>query len=106
MVAACLLSLHSPVWHLRKTLCVLLGLGLLLAGCGTSDHHNVTAPTAASPQLEQQAITNLLDLYRQALLQEDIDRLHKLTDSGALLTAMSTAFRTLTMLDFELPAET
>jgi hypothetical protein len=64
MVAACVLSLRSPVWHLRTTLGVLLGLGLFLAGCGTSDHHTVTAPTAASPQSEQQAIDNLLDLYR------------------------------------------
>ena len=133
MGAACVLSLRSPVWHLRQNLCVLLGLGLLLAGCSTSDHHNVTAPTAASPQLEQQAIANLLDLYRQALLQEDIDRLQALlaaqtpstpsgtprqqatarqedggtwTDAAAFRTAMSTAFRTLTMSGFELPAET
>src|SRR5207247_6503613 len=50
----------------------------LWAGCGTSDHQMLTTPTAASPLLEQQAIANLFDLYRQALLQEDIDRLQAL----------------------------
>jgi hypothetical protein len=32
----------------------------------------------ASPPLEQQAIANLFDLYRQALVQEDIDQLQAL----------------------------
>lgn len=100
---------------------------LCVAGCSASDNQTLTAPTTASPQLEQQAIDNLLELYRQALLQEDIDRLQVLlaaetpddaktgtprqedrgtfTDAEAFRTAMSTAFRTLTMTDFELPAE-
>ena len=63
--------------HRRPGLLVLLGLGLW-AGCSASDKQTLTAPTAASPQLEQQAIANLFDLYRQALLQEDIDRLQAL----------------------------
>src|SRR5256885_9670436 len=78
MGAACGLSPRSLVKHLRQGLLVLLGLALLRAGCSTSDKQTLTAPTAASPQSEQQAIANLFDLYRQALLQEDIDRLQAL----------------------------
>src|SRR5437879_5847357 len=133
MGAAGGLSLRSPGWDVYPCLVMLLGLAFLWAGCGTSDHQMLTTPTAASPLLEQQAIANLFDLYRQALLQQDIDRLQALlaaetssaqpgtprqqaaprqedgsplTDAGAFLTAMSTAFRTLTITGFELPAET
>src|SRR2546426_1211095 len=133
MVAATVLPPHSPVKHLRQDLLILLGLALLWAGCGTSDKQTLTAPTATSPQLEQQAIAHLFDLYRQALLQEDIDRLQAILaaetpsaqlgtprqeaaprqedgstviDAGTFLTTMSTAFRTLTVTGFELPAET
>src|SRR2546427_10363762 len=83
MGAACLLSPRRPVRHLGQSLRVLLCLALLLTGCSTSNHQNVPAPTAASSQLEQQAIDNLFDLYRQALLQEDIDRLQALLTAGS-----------------------
>src|SRR5947209_3056083 len=78
MGAAGGLSLRSPGWDVYPCLVMLLGLVFLWAGCGTSDHQMLTTPTAASPLLEQQAIANLFDLYRQALLQEDIDRLQAL----------------------------
>lgn len=124
------LSLRSLVWHLGKLLCVLLGLALLWAGCGTSDNRTLTAPTAASPQLEQQAIITLLDLYRQALLQEDIDRVEELlaseaalaqaaivgqqrtedggtwTDVQAFRTSLTATFRTRTMTALAIPPET
>ena len=73
----------SPVRHLGQGLSVFLCLALLLAGCSTSDHQSVTAPTAASSQSEQQAIDNLLDLYRQALTKS------KNTVSVRLIEAMS-----------------
>src|SRR6266566_4379755 len=119
MGAACGLSPRSLVKRLGQSPLVLLGLALLWAGCSTSDKQTLTAPTAASPQSEQQAIANLFDLYRQALLQEDIDRLQALLaaetasaqlgtprqeaaprqedgstviDAGTFLTTMSTAF--------------
>src|SRR5438309_2730057 len=91
MVAVCGRSLPRPTWYWRQSLLVLLCLALLVAGCGTSDHQTLTTPTAASPQAEQQAITNLLDLYRQALLQQDIDRLQALLATETPSTQQGTS---------------
>src|SRR5262245_37517542 len=107
-MAICVQSLRRSVWSLGQPPLIFLGLVLLMSGCGASDHATLTAPTAASPAVEQQAITSLLDLYRQALLQEDIDRLQALltADAEAFRTTMSTTFRTLTLTGVEIPAET
>ena len=54
-------------------------LPLLLSRCSPSgDSVDVTHPSAPSPQVEQQAIENLVALYQQAVLQEDIDRFETL----------------------------
>ncbi len=62
---------------------LLLALCLLLASCGPSGDHSddVTPPTSPSANVERQAIESLLDLYRDALLEEDIDRLQSLLQS-------------------------
>ena len=63
---------------------LLLALCLFLAGCGPSGDSsgNVAPPTSPSANIERQAIENLLDLYRDALLEEDIDRLQSLLQSN------------------------
>lgn len=57
--------------------CVLCLPLLILPGCQPSGDRvgDVSAPSAPSAQIEQQAIENLLDLYREALVNEDIDHL-------------------------------
>jgi hypothetical protein len=58
---------------------ILLGLAVLLAGCDTSGDSGSLSPQATpSLQLAQQAVEQLLTLYREAFLQEDIDRLQAL----------------------------
>jgi hypothetical protein len=58
---------------------VLLGLAVLLSQCSSDgESGRVSPPPAQNPALERQAIVNLLDLYRTAILQEDIDRLQDL----------------------------
>ena len=50
---------------------VLLGLSLVLTGCEPSgDSGDVAPPARPSQQLEQQTITGLLQLYREAVLAE------------------------------------
>jgi hypothetical protein len=56
-----------------------MGLVLFLGSCDTGgESGEISEPTTPRPQLAQQAIANLLDLYRTALRQEDIDRLQDL----------------------------
>lgn len=61
-------------------LVVFLCLPFLLLGCQPSGDQvgDITSPTSPSAQVEQQAIGNVLDLYREALVNEDIDRLQSL----------------------------
>lgn len=88
----------------------MLGLTLLLVGCdGGGGSGNLSPQAGPNPQLEQQAVQNLLDLYRTALLQEDIDRLQALLerDGGvferrSFLDAMADTFRRLTVTDLQL----
>ena len=63
---------------------MLLGLALCLFGCdpGGNQGHLSTAD-GPSAQAEQQVIQRLLGLYRQAVLEEDIDRLQALLDAHA-----------------------
>ncbi|MCZ6874069.1 MAG: nuclear transport factor 2 family protein, partial [bacterium] len=81
---------------------ILLCLPLLLLGCEPSGDQvgDLTAPSGPSAQVELQAINNVLALYRETLLSEDIDRLQALlapdvavasTQSRSASTA--TAFR-------------
>lgn len=73
---------------------VLLGLGLLLTGCGGGGGDNGTlTPGGASSEsrFEVQAIEQLLSLYRTALLHEDIDRLAELLVPVGTATQASTA---------------
>ena len=44
---------------------------------------DASPPSSPSPQVEQQAIENLVALYQQAVLQEDIDRFETLLQSSA-----------------------
>jgi hypothetical protein len=63
----------------RVQLISLLGLMLLLSRCGPSgDSGSLSQQAARNPQLEQEAVGNLLTLYQEALRQEDIDRLQEL----------------------------
>ena len=68
---------------------LLVMLPLLLSRCSPSgDRVGLSTPAdTASPQVERQAIANLVQLYREAVIQEDIDRLQSLdydsVDSGS-----------------------
>ena len=65
---------------------VLLGLGLLLAGCNNSGNQGrLTPQSGPTPAVERQAVDNLLTLYRSALRQADIDRVDALLQPAACL---------------------
>lgn len=91
---------------------VLLGLCLMLLGCDNSGSSGtVSAPPAATPQLEDAAVQELVRLYQRALIQEDIDRLQSLLhDHGGVfghqtfLDFMSETFRRFTIIDLQ-PSE-
>jgi hypothetical protein len=71
-----------------------LAVSLVLPGCDTSGSSGSLTPHATpSAQVEQQAIASLLDLYRQAIVQEDIDRLHALLQPAPALQAAAGAPR-------------
>ena len=58
---------------------MLLGLALCLSGCDPGGNQgSLSTPDGPSAPVEQQAIQRLLGLYREALLEEDIDRLQAL----------------------------
>jgi hypothetical protein len=93
----------------------LLGLALVLTGCGRGGGSGSveppsgrTAPTARSTALEEAAVGELRNLYCTALLQEDIDQLQSLLhdDGGAFaksfLDAMAADFRRFTITDLQL----
>jgi sugar lactone lactonase YvrE len=112
-----------PPW---TSLCLLPVLLLLLVQCTPSGDSNQAAPPVEPNQpLQQQTVDRLLDLYRSAIVQEDIDQLQTLLQSDAtplqrrtrrqaetraeaptFRATLSTAFRTLTMTDLQIPAET
>ena len=81
---------------------LLLLLSLYLAGCTSGgDQGQATAP-APSPQVERQALDNLLTLYQEAVVAEDSDRLLALlAPATALAQAQTTApcARTRRLLD-------
>ena len=69
----------ASCWLILGCLSILMGLVLFLGSCDTGgESGEISEPTTPRPQLAQQAIANLLDLYRTALRQEDIDRLQDL----------------------------
>jgi hypothetical protein len=89
----------------------LLGLAVLPAGCGEGggESGDLTPQAAPTPQLEQAAVQNLLDLYRTATLQEDIDRLQELLDRNggafegtSFLDTLADTFRRLMVTDLQL----
>jgi hypothetical protein len=95
---------------------LLVGLALLLVGCsGGGDSGSLDrepgsgAPPPSAPPVEQTAAQNLLDLYRTAVMQEDIDQLQALlaADGGveegrSVLNSMSETFRRFAVIDFQL----
>src|SRR5262249_32564583 len=83
---------------------VLFGLVVLLTGCNQGGNQgHLTPQPGANPTLERQAVDNLLDLYRTALRQADIDRVDALTDDQGLLATLSTTFRTRTVTALDIP---
>jgi hypothetical protein len=65
---------------------MLLVLLLGLAGCTSGGGEGqATAPSAPSPQVERQALANLLALYPEAVVAEDSDRLQALLAPEAVL---------------------
>jgi hypothetical protein len=111
--------------------CGILGLVLLLVHCQQGeDVDSLTPPPAGIPEEVQQATLRLIDLYRTALLQEDIDQLDVLLqpeDAGVSLSGLlqqpqtngtaptevqtfleerSTTFRTMTLINLQIPPET
>jgi hypothetical protein len=63
---------------------VLCGLTLCLLGFNSGGKSGELSPQSApTPRLEQQAVDNLLALYRTALRQADIDRIDKLLEPAA-----------------------
>ena len=58
---------------------MLLGLVLFLSSCDPGGNQgSLSTPDSPSAPAEQQAIQRLLELYREAVLAEDIDRLQAL----------------------------
>ena len=115
------------------TLCLTVVLPLLLSRCSPSGDSGGFSPPSENPgpQLEQQAIANLVQLYREAVVQEDIDRVQSLlapeastptfqadplaaphqTDDGTFATLrafrehLSATFRTRTVTALHTPEE-
>lgn len=59
---------------------------LLATGCTPEgENGTVASPTAPGVQVQRAAVENLLTLYRQAMLQEDIDRLQELFPTASTL---------------------
>ncbi len=90
---------------------LLLVCGLTLTGCGASgDIDDLQPPEGAGEVVEQQSVNNLLEAYRTALLQEDIDRLQVLfrpqevasAPVRAFLDHITETFRTMSTTDIEL----
>ena len=110
-------------WPTAPMLSVLLGLTLLWLWSCSNGGESGRSPSQStpSPTVERQAVEQVLDLYRTAILQEDIDRLQALfqpeavapsgvrrqeaggalTDVPAFLEAMRATFRTRTILGLE-----
>ncbi len=97
--------------------CMIYGIMLLAIGCSPGgESGSLSSPMPSVPQLEQQAIANMLELYRQAVLQEDIDRLQALvppestaTPAAAtptFLTTLGKHFRAVNITALHIPAET
>ena len=74
---------------------LLLGLALFLSGCDPGGNQgSLSSQPAPSAPGEQQAVDNLLALYREAVLAEDIDRLQALLQPEPALTQTAGAPRT------------
>lgn len=95
---------YSTVW---RRLCLLLGCVVCLVQCSPGGDTG-TLPTEPDPtdtQFVQQGAMEVLNLYRTALLQEDVDRLQELLDTEAapqMLASLRSDFRTRTILDVSL----
>src|SRR5262245_9531118 len=64
---------------------ILLGLALFLSGCDPGgDQGSLSSQPAPSTPVEQQVIERLLDLYREAVIEEDIDCLQALLAPAAV----------------------
>src|SRR5262245_38051442 len=75
-----LLRHHHSQRSVRRRLCLLLGCVLCLVNCSPGGNTG-TPPAdldAADRQFMRQGATEVLNLYRTALVQEDIDRLQAL----------------------------
>ena len=117
-------------WQLAYyTLSVLLAFPLFLLSCSSGSGSAPSQPSTPSPQVQRQTIMQMLDLYKIAMLQKDIDRLQEIVEdtpvaSGALrhapiqrqdgtptfvdvqqfLSEISTAFRTQSITALDLAA--
>lgn len=125
----------KTAWIVMRRTCLLPGVLLCLTQCNPSGGNGELSPMPKSnPELEREAVENLLTLYRIALLQGDIDRLQELTYAEApvesnahqkqlltrqeddctaetnsaqvLLDCMADTFRRGTVLDVNIPVET
>lgn len=96
---------------------MIYGIMLLAIGCSPGgESGSLSSPMPSVPQLEQQAIANMLELYRQAVLQEDVDRLQTLVqpestatllaETPTFLTTLGEHFRAVNVTAFHIPAET
>jgi hypothetical protein len=74
---------------------ILLGLALLLSGCDPGGNQgSLSTPDGPSAPVEQQAIQRLLELYREAVLAEDIDRVQALLQPAPALGQAAASQRT------------
>ena len=110
---------RRAVW---RHLWVLLGCVLLAVGCNSGGDTGTPpdVPEPTDPQFVSQGVMAVLDLYRTAVLQEDIDRLEEILqkepapqgtqcradgvvseEAQALRRDLSRAFRDLTMSDLQ-----
>lgn len=120
------------LWCFSLRLLILFALLLGLASCRSDgESGQLPSPSTRNPPLERQAIVNLVELYRQAVMQEDIDRLQDLllpaapesaveassassintvigdfATAAAFRRAMAQMFRTHTVTALHIPADT
>jgi len=73
-------QLSQQRWWWRVGQVLLLGLTLFVSGCETSGDIDDLAPPDSSDRVVEASVRKLLELYVDALRNEDIDRLQRLLD--------------------------
>ena len=85
------LSFPAALGLVMRWVCAFSAAALLLqGGCSSGgDQGQATAPSAPSPQVERQALANLLALYQEAVVAEDSDRWQALLAPASAMASKS-----------------